>query len=175
MSKENGAILSDCGLYRYALWRTILDIPEGGGSVVGYFGVNPSTADHTIDDQTVKKWRGFSEVIPNHIVSRFIVGNLFSFRSTDVNGLKSALDPVGRHTDAWLDQIILKCDILIPCWGNRSKLPTSLRYRVDEVEDKLKKSGKPVLCFGKTKSGCPKHPLMLGYNTKITPYFEEKL
>jgi hypothetical protein len=165
---SNGAIISECEKYRYALWRTI---SEQSGITVGYFGVNPSTADHTIDDQTVMKWRGFSTKIPNTVVSKFVVGNLFAYRATDVNQLKKVDDPVGMDNDQWIDKIILKSYILIPCWGNKSKIPKSLLSRVKQVEDKLKASGKPVLCFGKTNSGCPKHPLMLGYDTEIINYF----
>lgn len=167
--EPNGAILSTCQQYRYALWRTI---SETDGHIVGYFGVNPSTADHEIDDQTVMKWRGFSKVLPNYQVSKFIVGNLCGFRATDVNDLKLAYDPVGLNNDPWIQHIVKRCDVLIPCWGNKSKLPKELRHRVDTVEGYLRDSGKPVLCFGKTLSGCPKHPLMLGYDTPIVNYFE---
>lgn len=172
--EPNGAVLSDCKLYRYALWRTVADWPqEQEGDIIGYFGVNPSTADHTIDDQTVMKWRGFSERIPTpkHNVTKFIVGNLFAYRATDVNELKKVYNPVGNDNDRWIDKIIQRSDILIPCWGNYTKVPIGLRFRIDEIEEKLKQSGKPVLCFGKTKSGCPRHPLMLGYNTEIVGYF----
>lgn len=166
--EPNGAILSDCELYRYALWRTV---SEETGSIVGYFGVNPSTADHTIDDQTVKKWKGFCPKIPNHKVSKFLVGNLFAYRATDVNELKKQPDPIGIENDKWVDLIISRSDILIPCWGNSTKVPKELRCRIGFTEEKLKASGKPVLCFGKTKSGCPIHPQMLGYDTPIVEYF----
>lgn len=172
---NNGAVLSKCQTYRYALWRTVdEDFDQGEGDIIGYFGVNPSTADHKIDDQTVMKWRGFSERIPTPkcTVSRFIVGNLFAYRATDVNVLKSVDDPIGSMNDHWIDKIIEKSTILVPCWGNSSKVPKDLRYRITEIEDKLKQSGKPVFCFGKTNSGCPKHPLMLGYDTPIERYFK---
>lgn len=165
---ENGAVLSTCKFYRYALWRTVSDI----GCTVLYIGVNPSTADHTIDDQTVKKWKGFSKVLPNAPVKLFTVANLFAYRATDVNTLKGVVDPIGIENDSYINRMIAKADILIPCWGNKSKLPKELRYRITEVENKLKVSGKPVLCFGKTNSGCPKHPLMLGYDTPIVEYFK---
>jgi hypothetical protein len=171
---SNGAVLSKCHTYRYALWRSVEYDGFDEGDTIAYFGVNPSTADHTIDDQTVMKWRGFSERIPTPKcnVIRFVVGNLFAYRSTDVTMLKQVDDPVGIMNDHWIDKIIEKSDILIPCWGNISKVPVDLRWRVDEMNDKLRASGKPVFCFGKTKSGCPKHPLMLGYDTKIEEYFK---
>jgi hypothetical protein len=33
--------------------------------------------------------------------------------------------------------------------------------------DALTSSGKLVKCFGRTKAGDPKHPLMLGYDTPL--------
>ena len=49
-----------------------------------FFGVNPSTADASSDDSTVRKWRGFTQRWGG---SRFIVGNVFAYRSTDVRQL----------------------------------------------------------------------------------------
>lgn len=46
------AILSACGKYRYRLEREV----GMGGPVYAYFGVNPSTADGSIDDATVRRW-----------------------------------------------------------------------------------------------------------------------
>ncbi|WHI48961.1 DUF1643 domain-containing protein [Microbulbifer sp. VAAF005] len=84
-----GATLSECHKYRYILSRKVDDF---GGNVFAYFGVNPSTADETIDDQTVKKWIGFTA---KNSGSRFVVGNVFAYRATEVNELASTEDPVG--------------------------------------------------------------------------------
>jgi hypothetical protein len=70
------AIISPCGLYRYRLERTVAMT----GPVYAFFGVNPSTADASIDDATVRKWIGFTKKWGG---SRFIVGNVFAYRSTD--------------------------------------------------------------------------------------------
>ncbi len=169
MSKDNGAILSEDALYRYALWRTVSTAHSGGEKLVGYIGVNPSTADHTLDDATVRKWRGFTGRMG---YNKFVVANLFAYRATDVNELKQIEDPIGNMCDHYINLLIERCDILIPCWGNKSKLPKTLQYRIPQVEGMLMASGKEVLCFGKTQSGCPKHPLMLGYDTEVVPYFE---
>jgi putative transcriptional regulator len=45
------AILSPCSLYRYKLER---EVNQTGKLVIAYFGVNPSTADASNDDQTVE-------------------------------------------------------------------------------------------------------------------------
>jgi len=155
------AILSECGQYRYALSR---DIDMLGNQSIAYFGVNPSTADASNDDSTVKKWIQFSGL---NKASAFTVANAFAYRSTDVRQLALVDDPIGPANDFHIDIIINEADILIPCWGSRHKLPERLRSRLDALSARLLASGKPVYCFGLTSSGDPRHPLMLPYSTEL--------
>jgi hypothetical protein len=70
---RKGAKLSDDGVYRYALWRDwreSLDEP-----LLGYVMLNPSTADASEDDQTIRKCIGFAE---RNDYRGFIVLNLFA-------------------------------------------------------------------------------------------------
>jgi len=157
------AVISACGLYRYRLDRPAL--PRG--IVIAYYGVNGSTAEHVKNDHTVSKWHGFTLLNKG---SRFIVGNIFGYRSKDVKMLAMATDPVGPENDAYLAEIIAEADIHVPCWGPRSKVPAKLRYRYDVVEAMLVASGKPMKCFGLSKSGDPLHPLMLGYDTPLVDW-----
>lgn len=160
------AILSPCGLYRYRLERDC-GLPFDGGKVFAYFGINPSTADACVDDATVRKWRGFT--IRNGGV-RFIVGNAFAYRATRVKDL--ANDPLEHDEANWLHlkQIIADADVLIPCWGNRSKVPAHKSVAFDVLAQALFASGKPVLHLGLTDSGDPRHVLMLGYDTPLVPW-----
>ena len=160
------AIISHCGKYRYRLDR----MASGSGPVYAFFGVNPSTADASVDDATVRKWRGF---VDRWGGSRFIVGNAFAYRSTDVRQLASVEDAFGDLVGEYITNIINEADILVPCWGNTSKVPPSLRYAFGELMDALLSSGKPVKCFGRTASGDPRHPLMLGYSTPLVDYKNE--
>ncbi|HEV2594164.1 MAG TPA: DUF1643 domain-containing protein [Sphingomicrobium sp.] len=160
------AIISECGQYRYRLDRMpINDI--GGDLVIAYFGVNPSTADATIDDQTVMKWKGFTR---RNQGLGFVVGNVFAYRATDVTDLVGAEDPVGPLNASHLTDIMDMADILVPCWGNRKKVPKALREQFDIVTTRLFCTGKPVMTFGFTKDGDPKHPLMLGYRTELVEW-----
>lgn len=160
------AVISPCGLYRYRLERDCCQ-PFDGSKVIAYFGINPSTADASVDDATVRKWRGFTVRNGGH---RFIVGNVFAFRATDVRELRRQDDPFGPAWSEHMAAIIADADILVPCWGNRSKLPPDLRGALPHVLGWLHKSGKPVYHFGQTSSGDPKHPLMLGYDTPLTEW-----
>lgn len=154
------AIISTCGKYRYRLERTV----GMEGPVYAFFGVNPSTADANLNDATVRKWIGFTKVLGG---SRFIVGNVFAYRATDVRQLAGVDDPYGDDIGDHVTDIIEESDILVPCWGNTSKVPPQLQGAFDVLMDALLSSGKPVRHFGLTKAGDPKHPLMLGYDTPL--------
>lgn len=154
------AIISTCGKYRYRLERTV----GMEGPVYAFFGVNPSTADANLNDATVRKWIGFTKVLGG---SRFIVGNVFAYRATDVRQLACVDDPYGDDIGDHVTDIIEESDILVPCWGNTSKVPLQLQGAFDVLMDALLSSGKPVRHFGLTKAGDPKHPLMLGYDTPL--------
>ncbi len=156
------AILSPCGLFRYRLDRDV----GMEGPVYAYFGINPSTADASVDDATVRKWIGFTKVFGGR---RFTVGNAFAYRSKDVKALASVDDPFGDEIGDYTTDIINDADILVPCWGNTRKVPPQLQFAFDILMDALVSSGKPVKCFGFTKSGDPMHPLMLGYDTRLIP------
>lgn len=154
------AIISECGLYRYRLDRHV-DI---GGLTFAFFGVNGSTATADTDDATVRKWIGFSR---RNAARRFIVGNAFGYRATDVRELAKVPDPVGPDNDRYIGEIIAEADVLVPCWGNSDKVPEHLWHHFDSLMRRCIYSGKPVKVFGWTKSNDPKHPLMLGYDTPL--------
>lgn len=152
------ATISRCGLYRYSLDRA-----WGHGKTITFIGVNPSTADASIDDATVRRWRGFSE---RWGFASFTVVNLFAFRSTDVGALASAQDAIGPENDRYIRAAIGAADLVVPCWGDRGKLPRALRPRIDAVRELLRTGTAPVQVFGLTAGGDPKHPLMLSYATE---------
>ncbi|WP_412021497.1 DUF1643 domain-containing protein [Burkholderia cepacia] len=154
------AIISPCCHYRYRLERDVAPT----GFVVAFFGVNPSRADASVRDQTDLKWTGFAH---RWGARKYIAGNPFAFRSPRVRDLVAVVDPIGPENDAYLAQIIADADLLVPCWGDRSKLPKSMRPRLGVVTAMLLASGKPLMVFGLTAKGDPKHPLMLAYDTPL--------
>lgn len=155
------AVMSACRKYRYRLSR---EVDVFGTRTIAYFGINPSTADEFIDDQTVRKWIGFTQRLQG---KSFLVGNAFAYRATDVTRLAEIVDPVGPENDENLRAIIAAADVLIPCWGSRQKLPRKLHGRLDTLLESLLNSGKPVFSFGMTRSNDPKHPLLLPYDTEL--------
>jgi hypothetical protein len=154
------AVISACGKYRYRLEREV----QPDGPVYAYFGINPSTADASIDDATVRKCKGFTNINGG---SRFIVGNVFGYRATDVRTLEQVMHPCGDRNYEHIEAIAKDADYLVPCWGSRSKVPKTLHHHIDHIARFLQGFGKPIKIFGLTKSGDPMHPLMLGYDTPL--------
>lgn len=154
------AILSPCGLYRYRLER---DLGQPG-PVVAFFGINPSTADALTDDATIRKMVGFAS---RWGYSKILVGNAFAFRAKDVCKLAGVSDPIGPEWLMHINALMSDADILIPCWGNKTKVPPQLRQQLIVLTRLLLGTGKRVAAFGWTASHDPLHPLMLGYSTAL--------
>lgn len=159
------AVISPCGQYRYRLERVV----AMEGPVFAFFGVNPSTADASLDDATVRKWTGF---VKRWGGSRFIVGNVSPYRATDVRALATVVPwkHIERENQLHLHGIVADADILVPCWGDRKKVPRVMHNTIDQMLAWLIASGKPVKHFGLTVGGDPKHPLMLGYDTSLSDF-----
>ncbi len=161
------AIISHCGRYRYQLGRSVSDSLSLCDGTVAFFGINPSRAGAVINDQSILKMMGFARLMGAEILE---VGNVFAYRSTDVRELANVDDPVGPCNEQHLADIIERADTLVPCWGRRSKVPATLRPRIDAVSAMLLASGKPVRVLGLTACGSPRHPLMLAYATPLVAW-----
>ena len=151
------AIISPCGTYRYRL-----DRPDVFGDfATAVIMVNPSTADATRDDPTIRKLLGFRG---RYGWGHLIVGNLFAFRATDVRELAGAVDPVGPENDAHLAQMFREAARVVFAWGPAAKLPKRLRTRWKVVDALARSAGHEPQSIGDpAKDGHPCHPLMLPY------------
>jgi hypothetical protein len=159
------AVISECERYRYDLyrrWRT-------GEGYILWVMLNPSTADGKRDDATIRKCRGFTTRLgygAMHVV------NLFAFRSTMPGTLLSKSDPVGDHNDYHISLNSHRrptCRLIIAAWGSLDFIPKKnpLRDRVARVMELL---GPGVQCLGTSKSGDPRHPSRIGYDTPLVPF-----
>lgn len=160
---DKSAIISDCQQYRYQLIRQ-WDLEK---PLVLFIGLNPSTADDKIDDPTIRRCIGFAE---REDFGGFIMANLFAYRATSPTDMKNSLNPIGDLNNEWLGKSIHACKKVIACWGGHG----SHLDRHTEVSDLLKSycTATPILCFGKTQNGQPKHPLYLASTTKLIDYFD---
>lgn len=151
-----GALISECGRYRYRLWRYWdLDAP-----IMVWVMLNPSTADATVDDPTIRKCMGFARRNGHGGV---IVVNLFAWRATDPNELSRVNDPVGPENDEhirWACQAPVLATV-VAGWG----VENVAHRRARVVLTLVRSTGRLVKCFGRSKDGHPRHPLYLPYSS----------
>lgn len=161
--------MGDRKAYRYWLER---DLGEGDGTLV-FVMLNPSTADETEDDPTIRRCIGFAR---REGKSRLVVANLFGWRATRPAGLLGALvdydDPEGLRR-SWIRALSVPDATTIAAWGVGGGLAPLVRM----IDDRAKRFAgvaraldRPLLCLGKTANGYPRHPLYLRADTKLEPF-----
>lgn len=154
MSMQAGARLSPDGRYRWVLWRR-----WGTGPEVTFIGLNPSTADASHDDPTLRRCLGFARRMGAGGVT---VVNLFGLRATDPRALREAEDPVGPHNLEAIEQAVGGAWRVVAAWGNGGAL-----HGQDRVVRALLPAG--TWCLGVTERGQPRHPLYLRRDTPLIP------
>ena len=164
------ADVSPCGRYRYLLereWRGTHDpknwkwlgFKDGTGAECGhpksalFIMLNPSTADDTADDPTIRRCVGFAKAWKYEQLS---VVNLFAYRATDPKELYSAGDVI----HAPRNQEVIECaardaGIIICAWGTHG----AWGQQGEIVRGWL--AHHPLYALGFTKDGHPRHPLYL--------------
>lgn len=157
------AVITPCGRYRLRLDREITPL----GLAAALIGVNPSTADATNNDATIRKDIGFAL---RQGWRRIIKANLCAYRATDVRELAACDDPIGPGNDEMLEAIMREADVVVACWGPTAKLPRTLRARWQEVAAIADRLRVTLMCFGTAQDGQPRHTLMIPYETPLVPW-----
>lgn len=154
---RSSAVLSDDGRYRYLLTRTwFLGAPK-----LTFVMLNPSTADASVDDPTIRRCMGFARA------SQFggiRVVNLFAFRATDPKVMLRAIDPVGPENDGYIYGACLDRTV-IAAWG-----ANATRERVKAVGKILASANANVFSLGVTKANQPRHPLYVRGDQPFTEW-----
>ena len=148
--KDKDAIISDCGRYRYALYRKI---PHESEKTLCFICLNPSTADAKKDDPTVKRCMCFAR---DWGYGGLYIVNLFAWRATDKNVL--LIEPeskVGQYCDHYIDKYVTACDMTVAAWGTFVS-DRKLLWRAEEISARCGK----LWALDITKKGHPRHPLM---------------
>lgn len=144
------AEISLCGTYRYTLTRPRrVEHPDRGTAL--FCMLNPSTADATLDDPTIRRCRGFAD---SWGCAGITVVNLYALRSTNPDALWAHTDPVGPENDLWLRRVAREHGDVVCAWGTKAR-----EDRVRQAVEILRSAGARLWCLGKTKAGHPRHPL----------------
>ena len=151
---KRDATFSACRVYRYWLYREW----TGGAGRVAFVLLNPSTADETKDDPTIRRCIGFARAWGYHALD---ILNLFALRSTHPALLYRHESPVGPDNDEFIKTTTYAAAAIVCAWGVHG----ILRLRGDDVTNML--ATKPLKCLGRTSLGMPRHPLYLPSNAKL--------
>ncbi len=144
--------------YRYVLRRTW----DKNKPKIAFIGLNPSTADERIDDNTVRKCitvarrDGFGEMT---------MLNIYAYRSTDPTALKTHPNPTGIFNDKHIYGECREASKIVVAWG--SHVPDDRHETLLKLLD-----GFTLWCFAKNKDGKPKHPLYIPNKAPLIPYVQ---
>lgn len=167
MTIRRTATISADGKFRYSLSREKFDDGVGLPNRAVYVGVNPSTADALVDDNTIRVLYGFSKRFG---VGSFTVVNKFAYRATAVADLKGVVDPVGPDNDSYIRAACSDTDFVVFIWGALGKLSAEHRTRWVEVDAIVRSLGKQPMCIGTTSGGHPRHVLMQSFSLPLVPW-----
>ena len=150
------AELSPDGRYRYALRRT-----WGAGPEMLWVLANPSSADASSDDPTLRRCVRFAR---DHGCGGLAVVNLWAWRATDPRTLHGVADPVGPDNDRWIARL-----------GRQVGGPVVLGWGVQASQERVATvlgllGRRPKHCLGLTRAGHPRHPLYVPAETKLRPW-----
>lgn len=150
---QSGAEFSEDRRYRYALWR----IWDPSKPSVTFIGLNPSRADESTDDPTIKRVKQFA--FDWGFGSVYML-NLFAFIATDPQQLLSCPDPIGRNDDV-IKRYASRGEEVVFAWGNHETHGRNLLMQ--EIFPNAK-------CLAKNMNGSPKHPLYVKRMTTLVEY-----
>lgn len=176
---ETGADFSDCGRYRYRLWRWWRE-----GPALVWVGLNPSTADGDTDDPTIRRVADFSERAG---FGGLMMVNLFALRATDPKVLLTTPHPLTTNASVDVLEAEIKAGaamcgarfrardgsiqvvngMVVAAWGSQ---PQILRQMPGVTTAVKAWAGDKLRCLGTTKDGSPRHPLYLPKSAEFVPW-----
>jgi hypothetical protein len=156
MNRET--LLSEDRVYRHILWR----VSPPDKTYACFILLNPSDADETLDDPTVRRCVGFTQFWGYD--STCIV-NLHDFRTPDPQTLRTtSLLTSSSKNDEWIRKAAEGACVVIAGWGNHG----DFQGRGAAVKALLQDFS--LKCLGKNKDGSPKHPLYLRKDASLLDF-----
>jgi hypothetical protein len=181
---KSDAVFSPDRVHRYALYRTweplsmdacarrdgICDCDgrpcAAPNRLCMFVGLNPSTADETTDDPTIRRCIRFAR---DWGYDGLVMANLYAFRATQPAELATAVAPIGEWgddanaNDVWLQKLARDAELVVAAWGaDAGPQP----WRASTVRAILEGTCGPLHVLGLTKDGAPRHPLYMPAATR---------
>ena len=148
-NREDNAFFSSDRKHRIWLCR----IWDNSKPRVMFIGLNPSTANETSNDPTIRRVQSMAK---SWGYGGVYMMNLFTFISTDPKKLDIINGNV-TNADGWLLDTASKCDKVIFAWGN---------FNVFGRDKEVMKMFPDAYALHINKNGSPKHPLYVKSDVK---------
>lgn len=145
-SNQNGATFSECGKYRNELHR----IWDETKPLAMCIGLNPSTANSEKNDPTIRILIDMLKILG---YGGFYMLNIFTIISSKPEILLNPYMETEGGARFWIHKIKDVCQDVIFCWGDFKEA----KPRAAELKSQFPEA----LCFDKSKSGAPIHPLAM--------------
>ena len=159
---RSSALLSDDGVHRFQLDRW-----WGDGERVTWVMLNPSTADATEDDPTIRRVAGFSKAWG---YDGFTVVNLFSLRATNPAELwRTTHNNIGRRNRLIIEHQA-EGRVVVAAWG--AGVHRRYRVHVNATATEIQRRAKSLSCLGYSRDGHPLHPLYQPAAADLVPWPE---
>lgn len=143
------ADFSPCRQYRYSLFR----IWDSTKPYTLFVCLNPSTADETNDDPTVRRCIDYSR---RWGYGGFCMSNIFAYRATLPKDMKAHPEPIGADNDEWLKRLARNAGIVVCAWGKNGK-----HLQRDNTVLEILQPIADLHYLKLTNDGMPYHPLYL--------------
>lgn len=168
----NYAEVSSCGTWRYRLERDGVppDLFVPRIPALAFVMLNPSTADATEDDPTIRRCVLFAL---REMATRLVVGNLFAWRSPSPADLvgRGFRVIVGPANDAALRRIMSAGHPIVLGWGtHRPPLLPLVAMREEVLRGMALEFRPPLFCLGTCEGGAPRHPLYVRAAQPLVPW-----
>jgi hypothetical protein len=150
-------VFSEDRLYRYTLWREWR--PRKTNEYAMFIGLNPSTADETKDDPTIRKCIGFAK---RWGYGALCMTNLFAFRATDPRKMKAHPKPIGPDNDRWLTACAREAAVIVAAWGVHGEFLGRDGDVINLIDN--------LHCLRLTQDCLPEHPLYVPFDTPLMSY-----
>lgn len=155
---DTGATISDCGKYRYDLWR----LWDADKPTLTFIMLNPSTADGLDDDPTVKRCTKRAIKLG---YGQLRIANLMAYRATNPDDLRPLERNVsfGPDNKKHLLHALREAGTVICGWGKNGDLGP-----VAWLTTQARHMGVPLYVLRTNKDGSPEHPLYIPYSVRPT-------
>lgn len=173
---RNNPHVANDSTFRHWLHR---EVKRGGGwkGLLAVVMLNPSTADESHDDPTIRRVVSFAE---REGYADVLVVNLIAKRATDPWDMQRCIEKwglartIGHNNDIAQAIVLEHANEVLLAWGAHPtaalampQLVRALRFRGENLP--------PLVCLGRTKSGVPRHPLYIRGTTPFQPITLEEV